>query len=93
VARVLDVAEEVVDDDVGADLVVRNPVDGVGHRLREPDRPAGEVPQTIAGAADPTDQQHAELRADDDLHCQPRDLSEDRLVFGLGERSRYVAVR
>ena len=83
VARILDVAEEFVDGDVGADLVERDPVDGIGHWLREPDRPAREVPKTIAWAFDPTCQQHAELRANDDLHGEPGDSSEDRLIFDL----------
>ena len=56
VARVLDVAEEVVDGDVGADLVERHPVHGIGHRLCKPDRPAREGPQTVARASDPTRQ-------------------------------------
>ena len=37
--------------------------------------------------------QHAELRADDDLHGEPGDLLEDRLVFGLRERAGHVVVR
>ena len=44
VARVLDVAQEFVDDNIGVDLVERDPVDSSNQRLREPDRSSGEAP-------------------------------------------------
>ena len=56
VARVLDVALEFVDDDIGVDLVERDPVDSSDQWLREPDRPPWEIPQAVARATDPTGQ-------------------------------------
>jgi len=61
VTRVFDVAEELVDGHLRAGLVERDPVDGVGQRLGEADSPAGQVPQAVARAADPTGQQHAQF--------------------------------
>ena len=93
VTGVLDVADEVVDENVHPDLIARDPVDGVGQQLGEPDRPAGEIPQTAAGAAGPPGQEHAALGADDDFNGEPGYLSEDFLVFPRGEWTRHGAVR
>jgi len=91
--RVLDVAEEFIDPDIGADLVERDSVHGVGQRLGESDRPARETPQTVARSPSSTGQQHTGLGADDDLGGKAGYLPEDPLVIGLGERSRHGAIK
>jgi hypothetical protein len=53
-ARILDVANELLHSDIGADLVQRDPVDGLGQRLSKPDGSARETPQIGAGTTDPT---------------------------------------
>jgi len=84
VARVLDVAEQLVDDDIHTDLVERDTVDGIGQQLSEPDRPAREVPQTVTRTAGPTGQQYTEIGAHNKLHGEPRYFPEDLLILGLG---------
>ena len=53
VTGVFDVAKKLVDDDIRADLVQRNPVDCLYQRLSEPDRSTREIPQTGAGTSHP----------------------------------------
>lgn len=53
-ARILDVANELLHSDIGADLVQRDPVDGLGQRLSKSDGSARETPQIGTRTTDPT---------------------------------------